>query len=75
MAIVEKAEVNVGDVVQFVHHVEGGIGYALVVIKADEVCTQHGWQTLATLLDKDLKFLEGIPARTLKLIKGVHDGE
>lgn len=72
MAVVEKAEVNVGDVVQFVHHAEDGIEHSLVVVGAE----LKGWRgTFVTLMDKELKVLDGIPAKALKLVKGVHDGE
>lgn len=72
MAIVEKVEANIGDVVQFAHHVKDGIEHSLVVV-GTEVRGFRG--TFVTLLDKDLNKLENVPAKALKLVKGIHDGE
>ena len=72
MAIVEKVEANIGDVVKFAHHVKDGIEHSLVVV--DAKC-KGAMGTFVDLMDKDLKVLEGVPAKALKLVKGVHDGE
>ena len=72
MAVVEKVEMDVGDVVKFAHHVKDGIEHSLVVVRADIVGLRG---TFVTLMDKDLNVLEGIPVKALKLVKGVHDGE
>lgn len=61
---------KIGDIVQFLHHVESGVKHDLVVIKTN---LHMGEKWSVNLIDQNLNRLETIPCEALKLVKGVND--
>lgn len=66
------AKLNIGDVVQFLHHVESGVKHDLVVVKTN---LHMGEKWSVSLIDQNLARLDMVPTEALKLVKGVNDGE